>query len=68
LAWANAIRDGRQPSSNFDYSGPFTETVLLGNAAVRANRRLEFDASRMRFTNYDPANLFLTKTYRTGFF
>ncbi len=68
LAWANAIREGRQPSSNFDYAGPFTETVLLGNAAVRANRRLEFDAAKVRFTNYEPANQYLTKSYRPGFF
>jgi len=67
-AWANAIMDGRQPASNFDYAGPFTETVLLGNAAVRSNRRLEFDATQVRFTNYEPANAFLSKTYRPGFF
>jgi hypothetical protein len=68
LAWANAIRENRQPASNFDYAGPFTETVLLGNAAVRANRRLEFDAEKVKFTNYDPANEYLTKSYRPGFF
>lgn len=68
LAWCNAIRDNRQPASNFEYAGPFTETVLLGNAAIRANRRLEFDADKVKFTNYEPANQYLTKTYRPGFF
>lgn len=68
LAWCNAIRDNRQPASNFEYAGPFTETVLLGNAAIRANRRLEFDAAAVKFTNYEPANQYLTKTYRPGFF
>lgn len=67
LAWCNAIRDGRQPASNFEYAGPFTETVLLGNAAIRANRRLEFDADAVKFTNYEPANAYLTKSYRPGF-
>jgi len=66
-AWTNAIMDGRQPASNFEYAGPFTETVLLGNAAIRANRRLDFDAKNVRFTNYEPANAHLTKTYRPGF-
>ncbi|MDB4384895.1 Gfo/Idh/MocA family oxidoreductase [Opitutaceae bacterium] len=68
LAWCNAIRDSRQPASNFDYAGPFTETVLLGNAAIRANRRLDFDAKNVRFTNYEPANAYLTKDYRPGFY
>lgn len=68
LAWANAIRENRQPASTFDYAGPFTETVLLGNAAVRANRRLEFDADAVRFTNFESANQYLTKDYRPGWF
>lgn len=68
LAWCNAIRENRQPASNFEYAGPFTETVLLGNAAIRANRRLEFDATNVKFTNYEPANQYLSKTYRPGFF
>lgn len=68
LAWCNAIRENRQPASNFDYAGPFTETVLLGNAAIRANRRLDFDAKNVRFTNYEPANAYLTKSYRPGFY
>lgn len=68
LAWCNAIRENRQPASNFEYAGPFTETVLLGNAAVRANRRLEFDAEKVRFTNFESANQYLSKSYRPGFF
>ena len=34
--WADAIREGRQPSSPFTKAGPLTETVLMGNLAVRA--------------------------------
>ena len=34
--WVNAIREGRQPSSPFTKAGPLTETVLMGNLAVRA--------------------------------
>ena len=68
VAWCNAIRDGRQPASNFEYAGPFTETVLLGNAAIRANRRLDFDAKKVRFTNVESANRYLSKSYRPGFF
>ena len=36
LDWIAAIREGRQPSSHFGKAGPLTETVLMGNLAVRA--------------------------------
>ena len=52
------------PGANFDYSGPLTEMVLLGNLAVRTRKHLEWDAANMRVTNDDKANQFLTKTYR----
>jgi hypothetical protein len=41
--------------------------VLLSNVAVRARRRIEWDASAMRVTNVPAANAFLTKEYRPGF-
>ena len=33
--WLDAIRQKGQAVSHFDYAGPFTETVLLGNVALR---------------------------------
>ena len=54
------------PKSNFAYAGPFSETVLLGNIALRLGRRLEWDGPRMKFTNLPEANQYLTKTYREG--
>jgi hypothetical protein len=35
--------------------------------AVRARRRIEWDAAAMKVTNLPEANEFLTKTYRAGF-
>ncbi len=52
--------------SNFGYSGPFTEAVLLGNLALRVGRRLEWDGQNMRITNVPEANALLTKEYREG--
>lgn len=52
------------PGANFDYSGPLTEMVLLGNLAVRTRKHLEWDAANMRVTNDDAANEYLTKEYR----
>ena len=43
-----------EPTSNFAYSGPFNEAVLLGVLAIRLqglNKSLLWDAENMRFTN-----------------
>ncbi|MDE2956732.1 MAG: Gfo/Idh/MocA family oxidoreductase [Bacteroidota bacterium] len=34
--WVEACKGGPACSSNFDYAGPFTEMVLLGNLALRS--------------------------------
>ena len=44
-----AIRGGPEAVSNFpDYAGPLTETILLGNLAVSAGRKVEWDAKKMK--------------------
>jgi predicted dehydrogenase len=67
--WVKAIRAG-QPglaSSNFDYAGQLTETMLLGNIAVRfAGQRLEWDAAGLRFRDADAATRLVSKEYRKG--
>ncbi len=35
MDWANAAKEGRQPSSHLGKAGPLTETVLMGNLAIR---------------------------------
>jgi predicted dehydrogenase len=67
--WADAIRAGKPElaSSNFDISARLTETMLLGNIAVRfAGQRLSWDAAALRFTNSDPASKLVKKEYRKG--
>lgn len=54
------------PKSNFFYAGPMTETILLGNVALRMGRRLEWDSAKMEFRNLPEANQHLTKEYREG--
>ncbi|MEL6674103.1 MAG: Gfo/Idh/MocA family oxidoreductase [Bacteroidota bacterium] len=34
--WVEGCKTGKQPSSNFDYAGPLTETVLMGNLGIRS--------------------------------
>ena len=52
--------------SNFDYAGRLTETVLLGNIALRAGKKVEWDGVNMKVTNFDPANQFIRRQYRKG--
>lgn len=58
---------GKQPSDGFDYAGPLTEAVQLGNVAQRLKgRTLLWDAKALRFTNNNEANHFVSKPYRRG--
>ncbi len=64
--WLAAIKgEGPTPSSNFDYAGPLTEVVNLGNVAVRMpGTRIEWDGPNMRITNSEEANALLRREYR----
>ena len=54
-------------STSFDYAGPLTESVLIGNAAARfPGETLEFDAKALAFPKRREANEFLTRSYRRG--
>ncbi len=46
--FANAIKGEGKPMSNFpDYSGPLSETILLGNLALWSGKRVDWDAANM---------------------
>ncbi len=66
--WLLGCKGGPRPGSNFEYSGPFTEAVLLANVAIRSRRRIEWDSKAMKVTNNPDANQFVTKEYRPGWF
>jgi predicted dehydrogenase len=59
------LTGGARPSANFDYAGPLTETVLLGNVAAHyPAETLELDGARLRFPKKPEATALLTRTYR----
>lgn len=67
--FAAAIRGeiSGKPLTNFDYSGPMTEAVLLGTVAMRLpGETLAWDGKAGRFTNSDAANAMIHETYRKG--
>jgi hypothetical protein len=65
--WVRACKGGTPAGSNFEYSAALTETVLLSNLAVRARRRIDWDATAMKVSNVAEANQYVTKSYRAGF-
>jgi hypothetical protein len=64
--WIDACKGGDPAGSSFDYSGPLTEVVLLGNLALRTKGPLIWDGPHMRVTNNDAANRFVRREYRKG--
>ncbi len=87
-AWVEAAIAGygsaqaKELSSNFDVAGPLTESVLMGNLAIRSfdvqkkneagktiypgrNIKLLWDGPNMKITNFDEANQFVKREYRS---
>jgi predicted dehydrogenase len=75
IEWLEAVRAGdpTKALSHFDYAGPMTEAVLLGNVALRAaaldgvrTGSIKWDAKNMKVINNDKANRFVRDEYRKG--
>lgn len=65
--WVNAIaKKGPMPGSNFEYSVPLSEMVLLGVVAVRTGKRIEWDAKAGRITNDPSLNKYVEIAARDG--
>ena len=56
-----------QPSANFDYAGPLTESVLLGClASIFPGEELKWDSAALKFNNSEAATRLVKRTYRPG--
>ena len=64
--WIEAIKTGGTTTCRFDYSGPLTETALLGNVAYRVGKKLEWDFASLKATNCPEADEFIQHQYRRG--
>ncbi len=94
--WVEACLAGYgklEVSSPFEIAGPLTESILMGNLAIRSydirtpretkptatnpnpaqqynypgrNIKLLWDGTNMKVTNFDEANQFVKREYRTG--
>ena len=64
--WIAACKGGAAAMSHFDYAARLTETVLLGIVALRAGKKIQWDAAQMRVPNCAEANQFLRRDNREG--
>jgi predicted dehydrogenase len=64
--WIRACKGGPAACSNFEISGPFTEMVLLGNLALRVNKKIEWDAKHLRARNAPEAAPYIKPQFRHG--
>ncbi len=65
--WIDACRGGPAAGANFvDHAGRLTEVCLLGNVAVRAQKKLDWDGANLKVTNDEEANRYLHRPYRRG--
>lgn len=55
-------------TANFDYAGRLTETILIGNLALRAGEgtRIEWDAEKLMSPNVPEVNQYVQRDYRSG--
>jgi len=64
--WLAACKTGGPTGCSFDYSGPLTETVLLGTVAYRVGKKLEWDPVNLKATNCPEADPLIRRAYREG--
>jgi len=86
--WVEACKEGfgkekhKALTSSFDFAGPLTESILMGNLAIRSymlrspsndngyeypgRKKLLWDGTSMKITNFDDANQFVKREYREG--
>jgi predicted dehydrogenase len=85
--WVDACKAGygsekhKALTSSFDIAGPLTESILMGNLAIRSynlrektdngfnypgRKKLLWDGAKMQITNFEPANQFVKREYREG--
>ena len=63
-----ACKDGKASCSDFSYSGPLTEMVLLGCLAEKAGlgKKVQWDGQKMECTNLPELNSLVRREYRRG--
>ena len=64
--WVDAIKTGNPSGSNFAYGARLTEIVLLGVAALRTGKPIDWDAAALKARGNPAADAVFHETYRKG--
>jgi hypothetical protein len=69
IEWINACKAHRpeDAKAGFAYSSPYTESLLVGNLAVRLQKRIQWDSAAMKAPDAPEAESLIRKHYRKGF-
>jgi hypothetical protein len=65
--WIDACKGGGVASANFEFEAPIVATILLGNIAVRTQKKLTWDSTNLKITNVPDANKHIDFEYRDAF-
>jgi predicted dehydrogenase len=65
--WVDACRGNGEPLSNFGYASVLTESLLLGNVALRmGGKKIEWDSKAMKAKGCPEAHRFIKPEFRQG--
>ena len=64
--WIDALTNKEQSPGSFIRAQTVTETINLAAVALRAGKTVEYETEKMRITNDEEANKYLTREYRSG--
>jgi len=64
--WIEACKGGAPGGAHFGFSGPITEALLLGNVALRAEKKIYWDSPNLKIVNAPEAQQYVADTYRPG--
>jgi predicted dehydrogenase len=66
LDWVESIKNGKKACSDFAYSGPLTEAILLGTLAIRTGKTVKWNAEKMQIDNNPEAAKLINVEAREG--
>jgi len=64
--WIRACRGGEPSDDSFQNVYNFSETIAIGNIALRTDKKLTWDAKNVRFANAPEVDRLMTRKYRKG--
>lgn len=65
-SWVESMLENKQTPGSFTRATCITDTINLGAIALRAGKKVDFDANLIKIMNDEEANQYLTREYRSG--